>query len=430
MKFFFKPVFKCLLLILLLVISSACNLSDNGENSDNNNEGNNEIVSKWDLWGGGTRLRGAHIYQRRVYPELDGNEFMGTGTIGPPFFQEDFNRLATMGANYVNISHPGIFSENPPFRVSGFILNHLENLVEKIGQADMFAVISFRTGPGRSEFTFFWGEEEDWFDESYYNDTVWTTRAAQDAWVEMWKETARQFTDNPYVVGYDLMVEPNSNDVWFDIWEPLDFYPRYADTLFDWNQLYPRVTEAIREVDTETPILIGGMSYSAADWFPYLNTTGDTRTVYMIHQYIPHLYTHQDVGEGLTYPGFIDADYDGIAEYVDKNWLDSLLGAVDDFMSANNVPVGCNEYGLVRWAPGGSVFMDDLMDLFEQRGINYALWEWSPSYEIYTSEVNAFNFRFGPDPNNTTDVDSSELLTVIRNYWSQNTHRPSNVNFE
>ncbi len=70
------------------------------------------------------------------------------------------------------------------------------------------------------------------------------------------------------------------------------------------------------------------------------------------------------------------------------------------------------------------------MDLFEQRGINYALWDWSPSYEIYTSEVNAFNFRFGPDPNNTTDVNSSELITVIRNYWSQNTHRPSNVNFE
>ena len=74
--------------------------------------------------------------------------------------------------------------------------------------------------------------------------------------------------------------------------------------------------------------------------------------------------------------------------------------------------------------------MDNLMDLFEQRGINYALWDWSPSYEIYTSEVNAFNFRFGPDPNNTTDVNSSELITVIRNYWSQNTHRPSNVNFE
>jgi uncharacterized DUF497 family protein len=48
-----------------------------------------------------------------------------------------------------------------------------------IEKADMFAVISFRTGPGRSEFWAVWGEdtvsdpENGWFDPSYYNNTVW-----------------------------------------------------------------------------------------------------------------------------------------------------------------------------------------------------------------------------------------------------------------
>jgi hypothetical protein len=150
----------------------------------------------------------------------------------------------------------------------------------------------------------------------------------------------------------------------------------------------------------------------------------------MFHQYAPHFYTHQDVGGDLAYPGYMDADYDGVDEYVDKNWLDDLLGRADEFKTANNVPVGCNEYGVVRWVPGGAAFMRDLMDLFEQRGINYALWEWACSHEPYTSEVNAFNFRFGPDPGNSIDVDSSELITVIRSHWSRNTYRPSNLNFE
>ncbi len=42
----------------------------------------------------------------------------------------------------------------------------------------MFATISIRSGPGRSEFTFLSG---DWFDDSYRNDSVWKDQAAQDA---------------------------------------------------------------------------------------------------------------------------------------------------------------------------------------------------------------------------------------------------------
>ena len=52
-----------------------------------------------------------------------------------------------------------------------------------IEEAGMFAVISARTGPGRSDFTFYWDGAGDWFDESYLNDSVWQDQAAQAAWV-------------------------------------------------------------------------------------------------------------------------------------------------------------------------------------------------------------------------------------------------------
>jgi Cellulase (glycosyl hydrolase family 5) len=434
-----KLIVICLIIIQLLLIQISCkppgstnNQNGNGNPGGEENPGNTETLSKWQLWSNGTRLRGVNIYQRRIYPELDGPDFMGPGVLGPSYIQADFDKLAAMGANYVNISHSGIFDEIPPYSFMAAILENLQQLIQMIGQADMFSVISARTGPGRSEFTFFWGEDGDWFDASYYNDTIWTVQSAQDAWVEMWREVARRFVDDPNVVGYDLMVEPNANDVYFDLWNPFEYYLRYHDTLFDWNQLYKRVSEAIREIDSETPILISGMGYSAVNWLPYLDITGDEKTVYMFHQYDPHKYTHQEEGGPLTYPGFMDTDYDGVTEYVDKSWLDNLLGALEEFISSNggNVVAGCNEYGVVRWVPGAAVFMDDLMDLFEQRGINYALWDWGPSYEIYTDEVNAFNFRFGPDPDNTRDLQSSQLIEVIKKYWSLNTYRPSNVTFK
>src|SRR3989304_159364 len=98
----------------------------------------------------------------------------------PPYTQEDLDQLAAMGANYVTISPPGLCGEAPPYALDEDVQDNLDSLLGMIAEADMFAVISFRTGPGRSEFTFYGG---DWFDESYLNDSVWQDQSAQDAWV-------------------------------------------------------------------------------------------------------------------------------------------------------------------------------------------------------------------------------------------------------
>jgi len=400
---------------------------------------NARFLDKWALWTGGTHLRGANIYQRRVYPELDGPTFMGPGPVGPPYTQQDFDRLAAMGANYVNISHPGLFSETPPYTVDLDIQTNLDNLLSMAAKADLFVVITFRTGPGRSEFWAFWGEdtasdpEGGWFDPSYYNNRVWADQEAQDAWVAMWRYTARRYKDNPVVVGYDLMCEPNANEVGsyplgdpLEVWDPETFYDRYGGTLYDWNQLYPRIVAAIRQVDPSTPILIGGMGYSAVEWLPYMRVLTETRIVYAVHQYEPFVYTHQEPPTLTnTYPGTFDADYDGTADQVNRAWLEALLSTVDAFTATHGVPVAVNEFGVMRWEPGADTFMDDQMGLFEQRGLNYALWLWETSWEAYAGEVDAFNFRHGPDPNHHTDVTSSDLMDVIKAYWSRNTARPS-----
>lgn len=392
------------------------------------------MAYKWSLWTGETQLRGANIYQRRVYPGVDGPTFMGPGPVGPPYTQEDYNRLAAMGANYVNISHPGLFTEAPPYSLDQDIQTRLDQLLAMIAQADMFAVISFRTGPGRSEFTFFWDEVGDWFDATYLNDSLWQSESAQDAWVAMWQYTAQRYKGNPVVVGYDLMVEPNSNEGGshplndpLDIWDPQQFHNQYGGTLYDWNQLYPRITAAIRQVDPQTPLLVGGNGYSAVNWLPYVQTTGDPRTVYTVHQYAPHVYTHQTPPLTKIYPDYFDTDWDGQPEAFNKAWLANVLSFVDTFKATHGVPVAANEFGLMRWEPGAASFMDDQMDLFEVRGMNYALWLWQTSWAEYAQEVDAFNFRHGPNPNNHTDVQSSALMTVITQHWAQNSIRPSDV---
>lgn len=382
---------------------------------------------KWGLWVDETHLRGANIWQRIVIPELDGPDFLGSGHVGPPYTQADFDRLAALGANYVNISGPGLFTEKPPYRLDEGVQANLDNLLAMIERADMFAVITFRTGPGRSDFTFYREGAGDWFDASLLIESVWEDRAAQDAWVEMWRYAAQRYRAHPIVAGYDLMCEPNAADVLLGVWEPDEFYADYAGTLYDWNQLAARITAAIRSVDADTPILVGGMGWSAVRWLPYLHPTGDARTVYVVHQYEPQeQYTHQPPRGKNSYPGSFDLDWDGVRDTFDKAWLDGYLSIIDAYTAEHHVPVAVNEFGVQRWVPDGAAFMDDQMTLFEARGMNYALWAWDPAWDPWTEEVNAFNIRFGPDHRNHEDVENA-LLDVITRHWARNSVRPSDT---
>jgi hypothetical protein len=378
----------------------------------------------WDLWTSGTQLRGANVHQRRVYPDLDGTDFLGPGPVGPPFVQADFDALAALGANWVNLSHPGLFAEEPPHALDLDVQDNLDRLLALAEQADLFAVISFRTGPGRSEFTFF-DNDEGWFDPSVVNDSAWEVAAAQEAWVAMWTHAAQRYRNHAVVVGYDLMVEPNAAAALHDIWDPDEFHPAHSGGLDDWNQLHPRIAAGIRAVDAVTPILVSSESFGAVEWLPWLVPNGEPRVVYTVHPYGPHAYSHQEPPLDNSYPGVFDANYDGVAETVDRAWLEAELAPIDAFRAQHGVPVAANEFGTIRWQPGADLYVEDQIDLLEARGLNHAYWEFGSSHPPYL-ENDEFRFMHGPDPGNHQDV-TSDLRTVIETSWAANVVRPSTV---
>ncbi|HEY3244849.1 MAG TPA: cellulase family glycosylhydrolase [Phycisphaerae bacterium] len=375
---------------------------------------------KFALWTDGTQLRGANIFQRRVYPDLDGPDFLGPGPLGPPYTQADFDQLAALGANYVNISHTGIFSQAPPYQVDPDVQANLDRLLDMIAAANMFAVISFRSGPERGEFALIQipGLPPELTDQS-----VWQNQAAQDGWAAMWRYTAERYRGNPIVVGYDLMVEPNAPAL-LNIFNPSEFYLAYAGAINDWNRFYPGVLAAIRAVDEQTPVLVAANGFSAVNWLPSLQPTADARTVYAVHPYEPGNYTTQDPQNlTLRYPDMFDADGDGTIDQVDRAWLQNELAPIETFARATGMPVAANEFGAQRWEPGAANYVSDEMDIFEQLGINYAVWLWMAAHPP-AAEDDAFNLRHGPDPNNHAEV-TSELLDGINSHWQRNTARPS-----
>lgn len=385
------------------------------------------IQSKYDLWHSSTSmLRGANVWQALVIPEVDGDVFKGNSRVGPPFSQEDFDMLASLGANYVVISAPGLFTEKPPYELDMEVQRNLDAMLEMIANADMFATIAFRSGPGKSEWSLCCLNEPYYRD--YFNDIVWSDTDAQTAWSAMWQYTAERYRDNPIVAGYKLMVEPNAADVLYGIDSPGEFFHSYAGTSSDWVTFYPHIVDAIRSVDENTPILVGADGYSSVAWLSYLTPVNAMNMVYVAHQYLPYeVYTHQEHEGENRYPGKVDVDWDGTLEDFNQNYLFKLLKPVRQYQQQYQVPVAIDEFGVKRWVPGAAEYLFDLLDLFEQEGWNYAIWEWSTGYEPYGLAIDDFNYKLGVDPANKSLQLDNPILNVLSSYWDRNTIRPSNA---
>ncbi len=382
-------------------------------------------VDKWALWTEGTRLRGANIYQRRVFPPLDGTEFLGPGPLGPPYTQADFDALAAQGVNWVNFSVPGLFTVSPPYRPDPQVVRTIDRLLQMAARARLYVVLSARTGPGRSEFSILREGAGDWFPKSYLIETVWQDPAARRAWAAMWRYTAQRYAHNPVVVGYDLMVEPNANDI-VGVWAPDEFVARYRNTGYDWTSWYPQIVAAIREVDPHTPILVGCMGYSAVDWLPTMKPVDDPRVVYTVHQYQPDAYTHQEPEDHLPYPGRWVVEESAAPEFFGRSRLAALLQPIADFRARYHVPIAVNETGVKRWAPGADAFMRDQMAEMERLGVNYAVWMWYPAWPPLAAGDHAFNFRLGADPAHRQDTPNA-LWAVYRAFWARNRLRPATL---
>ena len=87
--------------------------------------------------------------------------------------------------------------------------------------------------------------------------------------------------------------------------------------------------------------------------------------------YQPHSYTHQGVGASirdiragkyLRYPGKIGSDF------YDRAMLRKILLPVVRFQKQYGARIYCGEFSVIRWAPGGAQYLEDLCSLFEEFG--------------------------------------------------------------
>jgi aryl-phospho-beta-D-glucosidase BglC (GH1 family) len=301
---------------------------------------------------------------------------------------EDLRVLRSWGANLAEIPVSNVYAPTPPYAFQPDKLAKLDRAVSAAEQANLYVALTCREGPGRPDFN--------------RSHEIWKDAAAQDAYAKMWREVAAHYRGRASIVGYDLMCEPHPDDF-------------AGKPLGDWNALAKKITAAIREVDPSTPILINSIGWAYPQTFDALEPTGDWRTVYVVHCYDPHYYTHQKAEEKVRYPGFRVPGKE--QPTWDKKTLEAMLNPVRVFQQKHHVPIFVGEFGCARYAPGVNEWMRDQIELYETYGWSWAYWAFR--------EWDVMNIERTADPADKMNHTDAPLLTLFKSYLAKDTQFPA-----
>ena len=177
--------------------------------------------------------------------------------------EDDIAQISALGFNSIRLPfnyrllspeyQPGIFLEE------GFqVIDQLLRWCEKYR---LYLILDMHCAPG--------GQNKDNISDSDGIEArLWTDPSNKDRTIEIWQKLAERYSDEEWLGGYDLLNEPV-------------LPPGYPNT--DLRILYMKITQAIREKDTNHIIFIEGNWY-ATD-FNSLTPPFDVNMVYSFHKY-------------------------------------------------------------------------------------------------------------------------------------------------
>ncbi|HXP59395.1 MAG TPA: cellulase family glycosylhydrolase [Dongiaceae bacterium] len=308
--------------------------------------------------------------------------FRGANVMQAQCTVEDLRVLRGWGANLAEIPVSNVYAPTPPYGFKPENLAKLDRAVKAAEEAGLYAALTCREGPGRPD-----------FERSH---EIWRDGSAQEAYAKMWGEIASHYHGRPSIAGYDLMCEPHPDG-------------EASQPLGDWNALARKITAAIRAVDERTPILVNSIGWAYPQQFEVLRPTGDARTVYTVHFYDPHYYTHQKPADHVIYPGFRLPGKP--AEIWDKAALEARFAPVRAFQQQHHVPIFVGEFGCARYAPGALEWLRDQMDLYERYGWSWAYWAFR--------EWDVMNLERSADPADKVNHSDTPLLRLFKTYFAK-----------
>lgn len=233
--------------------------------------------------------------------------------------KDDIHFIKSIGLNHIRVpfnfklflveDYPHIWLQE------GF--NRLDDIIKWCKEENLYIVLDMHAAPG--------GQTGDNIDDSWGYPFLLEDENAQQTTISLWNKLADRYKDETILIGYDLLNEP---------------IPHYMTNKEELNKLleplYKKITTAIRQVDNNHIIFIGGAQWNTN--FSVFDKPFDPKLVYTFHKY------------------WMPPVQEQIQEYV-------------DFSDKYNVPIWLGESG-----ENENAWIDSFRILLEKNNIGWCFW--------------------------------------------------------
>ena len=283
-------------------------------------------------------------------------------------------------------------------------INRLAAGIQRAADQGISVIIALGHVPGR----IFAQEAEQ------YDFRLWCSPEYGERFAALWGTLARTLRHFENVLGYDLLNEPfTPDDVaqgYFD-----EMPSTYVGTL---NELYRKAITAIREWDSETPIILESTYWASPRTLKFLQTYDDKSIVYSFHMYAPLAYTMRGMNRSrFAYPGPVKKWPNskwGDSTYWDRETIRAFLEEVRQWqlrhqIADRNIFVG--ECGVSREVAGAERYLFDVLEIFTE-----FKWNWA-AFAFRDAEWDAMNYELGTDIQTMLPGQGSALFDRMTRYF-------------
>lgn len=160
---------------------------------------------------------------------------------------------------FTNEDYMGVTASTEPFA-------DIDRVVEWCRQQGLYVILDMHDAPG--------GQTGDNIDDSYGYPWLMESEESKVLFCDIWQKVADHYANDTIILGYDLVNEPIAH--YF-----LDKNAHLNDSL---EPLYKRATEAIRTVDKNHIVLLGGAQWNS-NFSVFKDSKFDDKIMYTCHRY-------------------------------------------------------------------------------------------------------------------------------------------------